>query len=99
MNRITFDELKRQVRASGSFFFEEATMRFFSSRCVGLPWQTDRGVLFVTSERDARGHGWSGERRYTLRLFDGKRIDSIGGFGHFASRGAALRALDKEARQ
>lgn len=56
-------------------------------------------VAFVTSERDARTYtgarAWGGKRRYTVRLFNGRRITCPVGmtYGQFATRAEALRAL------
>lgn len=66
------------------------------------PPYSERGnpvVAFVTSERDTRAYtgaqAWNGKRRYTVRIFDGRKVSTPVGFtyGQFATREKALAAL------
>ncbi len=87
--------LKTAVAAAGSHFFDSSTMRFFESQlCEVIPGPPER-CYFVTSER-----GPDRQRRYSVRVFNGSSIETIGGFQKYFTRTravAAARALHDSA--
>lgn len=92
----TWEELKSSTRIAGSRFFDEATMAFFASRTVGEPrLLSDGRVVFATSERDRyRGTAaWGGQRRYSVRVWDGKTVSTVGDFGSCDTRAEVLRRV------
>lgn len=95
------------VTGAGSHFFDDAAMRFFSSRVAGSGWRVsdpagwDHTYVVVTSER-----GPSGVRAYTVRVFTmsdyARRVDrrdDSAGFQGYGSRVAAHRAAERLARE
>lgn len=82
----TTRELIDIARELGSPYFDESTMRFFSSRVHQTVY---RGALFVTSEQDDSGVVWGGARRYTVRRFQivggSVTFDTVGEFGQYAT--------------
>lgn len=79
----------------GGHFFDRAAMRFFSSRiCWGTLTAhqgTNGGFLFVTSEESPYG-----PRSYSLRVVrESGDVDTLGDFGGYADRAAAVRALHR----
>ena len=94
------------VTGAGSHFFDDATMRFFSSRVAATGWRVadpagwDHTYVLVTSEC-----GPSGVRAYTVRVFTmsdyGRRVDrrdDAAGFQGYGSRSSAHRAAERVAR-
>lgn len=81
-------------------YFDDDTMRFFDSR-IGLHVRTERGYLFVTSEK-----GPSGVRMWSVRLMpmdykqvrQGVMIEEVSEFQEYGSRGGANRRLEREAK-
>lgn len=95
------------VTSAGSHFFDDAAMRFFSSRVAGTGWRVsdpggwDHTYILVTSEC-----GPSGTRAYTVRVFTmsdcARRVDrrdDSAGFQGYGSRAAAHRAAERLARE
>lgn len=95
------------VTGAGSHFFDDAAMRFFSSRVAGSGWRVsdpagwDHTYVLVTSEC-----GPSGVRAYTVRVFTmsdhARRVDrrdDAAGFQGYSSRSAAHRAAERVARE
>jgi hypothetical protein len=76
---------------NGGHFFDEDTMAFFDSK---IESDLREGVFFVTSERFP-----SGGRRYTIRRFSKDALDvtTVGEFGAYGSRKAAMHALEAAA--
>ena len=109
VGRIDSREIVRDVRGTGSHFFDVETMRFFSSRVARTGWKiADRDgwnhtYVVVTSERDEYTDQ---PRRYTVRVFDlsdyARRVrirhDSAG-FQGYGSSAAANRAAERVARE
>lgn len=87
-------ELIRVARERGSHFFDEKTMRFFSSRVHAT---IHGGEFFITSEQDSTGAVWGGERRYTIRRFtitdNAVTFDTVGELGQYATGQEASRAV------
>jgi hypothetical protein len=91
------NELVSLARELGSHYFDQNTMKFFSSKVHQTVY---RGALFVTSEQDDSGVVWGGARRYTVRRFQivggALTIDTVGEFGEYATgdeAGEAARRL------
>lgn len=91
---MTKAELRAAVKATGSYFFQPATMRFFHSvletgaqRGPNGPW------YFVTSERFDE----DSPRFYTVRTFDPSKgrgcTGDVGGFQAHRTLEAAKEAL------
>lgn len=85
-------ELVTAVKASGSHFFDEDTMRFFGSRVESGVYGED-GTTFITSEQDSMGYVYDGQRRYFPRVVSQGRtmlmIDRIGPDDGFPTPAAA----------
>lgn len=81
MKKLTMDDVKRNNRESGQFFFSPDTMKFFKSRI-------ESGLLkekyFITSEQAEK---WS-PRLFTIRKYDPTEHDirTVGGFQEFKTR-------------
>lgn len=89
-----FQSIGDVKRAHDGHFFDEDTMRFFSSRIVDD--YPRHGRFFRTTEQDRHGSAWGGKRLCTIRFSsnDGS-IDSLGEHGEFATAAGAKRLLDK----
>ena len=76
-------------------WFSSNTMRLFRTRLPRIAYETNAGVLFVTSEENS-----SGDRRYTIRrqLYNGD-IVTVGKFHSFPTRSAALTEIKRLHRQ
>lgn len=87
-------EIRRHNRATGHYFFEEGTMRFFRSKIVSR--QPIAGRFFITSEQfDA-----DAPRLYTVRRAnDDGSIDTIGEFQQYETYQEARAAARASARQ
>ena len=69
-------EIKAANKASGRFFFERDTLRYFDGRTHSKVYG---GCYFVTSEK-----GPTGVRRFTVRVTqESGEIMTVGGFGGF----------------
>ena len=91
----TPERIAAAIRASGSHWADPTTMRTFGSRVLsGTPGLRDgvAVVWFTSSERD-RCSTWNGRRRYTVRVFDGDSVTTIGHFGEHLTARAAGKAL------
>lgn len=95
---MTIEQIKNAVREEGSYFFEEKTMRFFSSRALSDVHEGPGGVYFVTSERDRHRPGEA--RRFTVRRFNagGGRSGVVATIGDFQAHPSAAKALREAAR-
>ena len=86
----TPERIATAIRASGSHWADPTTMRTFGSRVLsGTPGLRDgvAVVWFTSSERDRAMS--NGRRRYTVRVFDGDSVTTIGHFGeHLPARAA-----------
>lgn len=99
---LSWSEVRSAVNRVSPHFFAEDTMRAFNSKLVGEPAfiEVDGNTVvgFITSERDSSPTdiaAWNGQRRYTIRTFDGVKVRSspTHGYGAFASRIEALAAF------
>lgn len=92
----TIEDIQRRNRAAGFYFFEPATMRFFSSRVQSSIYVAKDGrAYFVTSERGT----WPGARRlYTVRVAElSGDINTVGEFQGYQTGRAAHAAARKAA--
>lgn len=65
---LDMSQLQDIVRRSGSHFFDEATMRYFRSRCDWQTFAAPDGWYFVTSEKHESAFARINEpRMYTVR--------------------------------
>lgn len=83
--------------SAGYHFFDDATMKLFSSRIVGNDFNTENDVYFGTSERDTLGIAYGGKRMYTIRKFNKEtaRIETVGEFCAYDSLNKLNRALNE----
>lgn len=71
-------------------WFDRDTLRFFGSRLPSIAYETNAGLLFITSERD-----FDGQRRYynvRRQTVDG-HIKTVGPFNEYRTRAEALNAI------
>ena len=67
LRTVTTWDIRRENSAAGFHFFDQAAMRWFSSRVLPTIHTDGSRLLFVTSERDT----WNDKPRlYTVREFD-----------------------------
>lgn len=87
-----WDQLRENFRARGSHYFDRDTMRFFASRLIGQPEQSENGrfAVFVTSEKRCFDDP---TRTYNVRTYDVEsgHVDTAGGFCECLSRSTAIR--------
>jgi len=100
---VRASELKAEVAASGSHFFDRNTMRFFDSRLEFTssgPMCTTSGYdgareYFVTSEKSPVE---GSKRRYSVRCWNRLNklrltVDTVGEFQAYATKGEARTAM------
>lgn len=84
-------------------WFSEGAIRFFGSRLPAMGYVSEDGRVgtFVSSEQDAIGGAWGGQRRYTVRrmTFEDGLVDDVGEFMQYADREAATRAAMQYVRE
>jgi len=82
-------ELVKKVKASGSHFFDEKTMKSFNSKIVTS--ETTAQGYFITSEDTYDGK----DTGYTIRqVLDSGDVDRKSGFNQFKSLSEAKKALE-----
>jgi len=89
--------MSRVIADHRGHWFDPDTMRFFGTRLTQHAYElTDGRRLFVSSEQPPHG-----PRRWSLRAQDPNtgKIDTVGEFCGYASRGAALYALSLALRE
>ena len=88
-------ELAQEATRLGSHWFAPNTMRFFRSR---VSRQVFGGKYFISSE-DTSSPFYPDVRKYSVRSFriegDEFIIDTIGEFRQYATRSAAMSAIQK----
>lgn len=89
----TINDIKSQVRASGSHWFDPGAMRSFGTRVSEIVYQGPGGVFFVTSEKPPHD-----KRKYNVRQFD-PETNNISTHGEFCvmSRRQAHAAAEEAA--
>ncbi len=77
MKTYTIAQIKRDMRAAGSHWFDKHTMAFFKSQIDQNVYQGPGGIYFVSSEKPPHG-----SRRYSVRQYlpDKQSIQTIGEF-------------------
>ena len=89
------DEIISEAKASGSHFFDESAMRFFSSRILPTIYG---GCYFITSERDS--YRDTNPRFYTIRKYNGGlNISDVGGHCAYKTRKQAISVVTKLVKQ
>ena len=75
MKDLTMDDVKRNNREAGQFFFSPDTMKFFRSK---IESKLVKGRFFITSEQAGDEH----PREFTIRVYDADThgISTMGGF-------------------
>lgn len=85
---LSVEEARTANRMRGHHFFDPDTMRFFRSRIAS---GMQGGRFFVTSEKPPHG-----PRHYTVRFAKKSGdVQTVGDFGAFHSRGAALTGIKR----
>ena len=65
------DEVKARAEKGSPYFFNDGTMKFFSSRTSDLCWKVGEKIYFITSEADKGPHLHQGSARaWTVRHID-----------------------------
>lgn len=99
MKTIDFDDVRAYYHRNrpDGHWFDAKTLKFFGSRLPSIAYETNAGVLFISSELD-----FNRERRYynvRRQGVDGD-INTVGKFNDYRTRAealAAIRQLDKGA--
>lgn len=66
--KYLIDDVKNRASKNKSHFFDNDTIRFFSSRISDLCWKVKEDIYFITSEQDKSNFKHSGSiRGYTIR--------------------------------
>jgi len=89
MEDLTMEDVKRNNRDAGQFFFNPDTMKFFKSRTES---ELLRQKYFVTSECAGDDH----PRLYTVRKIDyeGREIRTVGEFQGYQTKEDALDEIE-----
>lgn len=87
----SINQIISEAQSAGSYFFDKATLRFFSSRTHSKIYG---GCYFITSERD--NYRDSNPRFYTIRKYEGGLgIETVGEFCQYATKAQAESAIKK----
>ena len=87
----SINQIISEAQSAGSHFFDESTLRFFSSRIHSKIYG---GCYFITSERD--NYRDSNPRFYTIRKYEGGlKIETVGEFCQYKTRAQAVSAVNK----
>lgn len=72
--------LKAQVKACGSHYFDPKSMRFFNARLLGVYPVPGKDVTYFVEGKGGGSYGLnrSVSRHYTIGVFKGCRVESIG---------------------
>lgn len=91
MKAKTMEDVKRNNKASGGFWFSPDTIRFFQSKVES---ELINGKYFVTSEKNMEDD----PRLYTIRKYNPEthKIDTLGSFQAFKTLQDALDAIPME---
>jgi len=95
----TIHKIEERSKAAGLHWFDAATLGYFAS--IVYP-EIYGGEYFISSERDRSapvrsfGPAWDGERRFSIRrAFPDGSICTVGEFGQYGTKEAAIRAAEK----
>lgn len=87
----SINQITSEAQSAGSHFFDDSTLRFFSSRIHSKIYG---GCYFITSERDE--YRDSNPRFYTIRKYEGGlKVETIGKFCQYATKAQAVSAVNK----
>jgi hypothetical protein len=92
MKKIDFSEVREyyeRTRPEGHWF-DAKTLKFFGSRLPSIAYETNAGLLFISSELD-----FNRERRYynVRRQEVNGDIKTVGTFNSYRTRAEALNAI------
>ena len=74
------EQLKQFAKQEESHYFDADTMRFFNSRLLFGFHHTEKGIIFITSEK----FDYKSPRLYSVRLMDDTgRVDNLSEFQAF----------------
>lgn len=94
---MDIENIKDANARAGYFYFSPDTMRFWHSRVSENTYESADGkrTYLVTSDKPGRD-----PRAYTVRVFDHetKAVESVSGFGEYASASGAHKRAQREAR-
>jgi hypothetical protein len=86
------EQLKQFARQEESHYFDADTMRFFNSHLLPGFHHTEKGLIFITSEK----FDYKSPRLYSVRIMrDNGRVDNVSEFQEFSYPYQA-RAFAKE---
>jgi hypothetical protein len=87
----SINQIISEAKAAGSHFFDESTLRFFSSRIHSKIYG---GCYFITSECDT--YRDTNPRYYTIRKYEGGlKVETASNFCEFETRAQAISAVKK----
>lgn len=89
------EEVKTRAEKGSPHFFDQDTMRFFSSRISEYCWRIGEKIYFITSEADRYYIKHSGSvRAWTVRIIDlDGDINTLGKFQEHSSLSQARKAV------
>lgn len=81
MKDLTMDDVKRNNKEAGRYFFSPDTMKFFKSK---IESKLLKGRFFITSEQAGDEHS----REFTIRVYDTNthKISTMGGFQAYKTK-------------
>jgi hypothetical protein len=91
MKTIPFTEVRDfyQRNQPDGHWFDADTIRFFKTKLPTIAYETNAGILFVTSEQDP-----SGVRAYSVRRqLPSGEIKTVGSFHSYRLRATAVNAI------
>lgn len=95
MGNYLIQEVRDRADKGSPHFFDQDTMRFFSSRISEYCWRIGENIYFITSEADRGYYEHKGSTRgWTVRFIDKDGdINSLGAFQEHGSLSQARRAI------
>ena len=89
---IDFDDVRDFYHRNqpDGHWFDQKTLKFFGSRLPKVAYETNAGLLFISSELD-----FNHERRYynVRRQTVSGKIETVGQFNSYRTRAEALNAI------
>lgn len=87
----SINQIINEAQSAGSHFFDESTLRFFSSRIHSKIYG---GCYFITSECDT--YRDTNPRYYTIRKYEGGlKVETASNFCEYETRAQAISAVKK----
>jgi hypothetical protein len=91
MKTIRFTEVRDFYKRNqpDGHWFDAGSIRFFKTKLPEIAYETNAGILFITSEVDP-----SGVKAYSVRRqLPSGEINTVGSFHSYQSRAAAAKAI------